>query len=163
MHLRIVSKPFSLSGKKIIFINNEELYYAKTDCIAGQSGIKLVNKKEDIILSLIIREFKLQQDSYTIRFLNLENIPIHFARSEQWKHNYEGYYQDNAYGIEKNSSGNYFITENGNTIGSWIKPLKFYLGEEDNFKISDSIKNLHLVISLCLIIHQKECDSRGPD
>ncbi|MXN91656.1 hypothetical protein GR160_10505 [Flavobacterium sp. Sd200] len=163
MHLKIAAKPFSLSGKKLIFVDDKELYSAITDSIAGQECVKLIDKKDNIVLSVIIRELTLLQDSYKVRFLNRENIPIHFNRIERWKPHYKANYHDNTYTVKENEYNIYIISKNGTEIGRYAKHQSTFLSNEDIFIIDDNIADLELVVSLCLIIHEKESDRRNPD
>ncbi|KOS08077.1 hypothetical protein AM493_20020 [Flavobacterium akiainvivens] len=161
MDVRIVSKTFSLSGKKNIFLDNQKLYYTITDSVGGQECVKLIDKQSNIVISIIIRDITLLQDSYTIRFLNRENKPVAFKRTEYWKHNYEGSYHDDTYTIKENAFKVYGILKNGQEIGYWLKSRNFLPTNEDNFKLSDEITDFELVLSLCLIIHEKESDKRN--
>jgi hypothetical protein len=162
MHLRIVAKPFSLSGKKIIYLDNQELYYAITDSIAGQECVKLINRKDNIVQTIIVRELFILQDSYSIRFLNRENMPVSFKRMEQWTHNYVGKYCGDTYVVKENKSKIYTVAKNETEIALWLKPQKIFLGNEDNFVLYNNSADLELVLSLCLIIHQKESGKRNP-
>jgi hypothetical protein len=161
MHIKITSKPFSLSFKKNIFVNGEKLYGVESGNIVGDYCLKLIDLESGFVKTLIVSETSFLSDSYNIRLLNEENLPIVFNRSERWKHNYNCVYNGNKYCI-KEVKKIYIILKNDIQIATWVKGEHFSFTEEDNFKILDSCTELEFIFSMCLIIHLKELNKRSP-
>lgn len=161
MHLKISSKLFSLSSKKDIYLNGENLYSMEPANIVGDYCLKLIELKSGFVKALIVREISFLRDSYNIRLLNQGNLPILFCRNEKWKHNYNGVYNGNKYRIEEIKK-NYVIIKNDILIAKWIRVEHFSFIEEDSFEILDSCNELEFIVSMCLIIYQKEINKRNP-
>ncbi|MCA1966917.1 MAG: hypothetical protein LDL23_09740 [Flavobacterium sp.] len=161
MHLKISSKLFSLSNKKDIYLNGENLYSMEPTNIVGDYCLKLIELKSGFVKALIVRKTNFLSDSFTIRLLNEGNFPILFCRNVRWKHNYNCVYNGTKYRIEEIKK-KYVIIRNDIIVAKWIKVEYNSFVEEDNFEILDSCNELEFIISMCLIIYQKEIVKRNP-
>lgn len=161
MQLKISTKIFSLSHKNDIYLNGKNLYSVETSNILGDNCLKLIELKNGFAKAIVIREINFLKDSFTIRMLNEGNIPILFSRNKRWKHNYKCIYNGNNYSIEEIKK-NYVIIKNDIIIAKWNKVEYISFVEENNFDILDSCNDLEFIISMCLIIYQKELNKRNP-
>lgn len=142
-------------------MNGEKLYGVESANIVGDYCLKLIDLENGFTKALIVKKTSFLSDSFNIRLLNEENIPIVFNRSKRWKHNYNCVYNGNKYRIEEVKKI-YIIRKNEIQIAKWVKEEQFSFTEEDNFEILDSCTELEFIISMCLIIHLKEFNKRSP-
>lgn len=162
MQITVKSKPFSLSSKKIILVNNKELYFAKSEVFAIENYFKIFNLKTGFVKAILTRETSILKDSFKIRLLNNDNIELKFKRISIWKHEYEGYYFDDKYEILHPNFEQYSILKNGTTIAYFKKEKKIF-EESSKFQLElvDN-KNFELIIVFCLFIHIKESEKGSP-
>jgi len=158
MQITVKSKPFSLSSKKIILVDDKELYFAKSEAIAIENHFKLFNSETGFVKSILTREISVFRDSFTIRLLNVDNIELEFKRISIWKHEYEGYYFDNKFEIHHPAFEQYSILKNGTAI-AYFRKGEMIFNKSSNFKLElFDIKDLELIITFCLFIHIKESE-----
>ncbi len=161
MQITVKSKPFSLSSKKIILINNKELYSAKSELFAVENYFKIFNLETGFVKSILTREISILNDSFVIRLLNEDNIKLKFTRISIWKHEYEGYYFDDKYEILHPEFNQYSILKNGISIG-YFKKEGIFFEKNSNFQLDlVGSKELELIITLCLFIHIKESEKES--
>lgn len=161
MQITVKSKPFSLSSKKTILVDDQELYFAKSELFAVENYFKIFNSETGFVKSILTREISIFRDRFTIRLLNVDNIELKFKRISIWNHEYEGYYFDNKFEIHNPALEQYSILKNGATI-AYFKKGEMIFNKSSNFKLElIDKKDLELIITLCLFIHIKESETES--
>ncbi len=154
--ITIQSKPFSLSSKKYVFVNGEELYTAKTDSFAGENQFKLIDLKSGFVKTIITNEIAFFKHIFNIRILNNDNVKLVFRRKSIFNSTYTGYYFDDKYELFISRFKKHSIFKNDNLIAVFHESNSFY-EEVSDFEIYNSEeKDFELIITICLFIHVHE-------
>jgi len=157
----ITIKSESLNSHKRIFADYEALYIAKPMAILSSDHLKLFHLKTGYVTAILSREVSVFKDEFKIRLLNENNVSLKFTRIDIWAHGYKGVYLENHYEVKPLGTFDYSIYRNGAVIVRWKNVIG--LGEIDDFEILSIDNDLELLVCLCLIIQNKQCQRRNPD
>ena len=116
------------------------------------------------VRAIILTEISFFKESYNIRLLNKNNVLLKFRRKSILRRDYFADYLNDKYELVKSGNVGHTILKNGKVIAEWTDDKNFILEEQDKFTaFPEESFDMDLVVSLCLIVHFKNCQLRNPD